>query len=212
MAEAKATVPEFTLSIDVDMDACVTLREQLRYSGTEGRPVPSFNDFVVKACAIALREHPRANGSYRDGGFELHERVNVGIAVAGDETLVVPTIFDADGKSLNTIAAESRVVAARVREGTITPPELAGGTFSVSNLGMFGIDRFTAIINPPQAGILAVGAIVERPVVRDGELGARRSMTMTLTADHRILYGRDATAFIGRVRELLQQPLNVLAG
>ena len=125
--------------------------------------VPSFNDMVVKACAIALREFPRANGAYRDGKWELYSRVNVGIAVAARDALVVPTIFDADLKGLRQIATESRALAARVREGTITPPELSGGTFTVSNLGMYGISNFHAVINPPQAAILAVGAITETP-------------------------------------------------
>ena len=132
--------------------------------------MPSFNDMVVKACALALREHPRANGAYRDGRFELYSRVNVGVAVAARDALVVPTVFDADRKGLRQIATESRALARKVRDGQITPPELSGGTFTVSNLGMYGIDSFAAVINPPQAAILAVGAIKERPVVRDGEI------------------------------------------
>ena len=138
--------------------------------------MPSFNDMVVKACALALREHPRANGAYRDGRFELYSRVNVGVAVAAQDALVVPTVFDADRKGLRQIAADSRALAQRVRDGTITPPELSGGTFTVSNLGMFGIDSFAAVINPPQAAILAVGAIAERPVVRDGEIATAHLM------------------------------------
>ena len=130
--------------------------------GGEGDVVPSFNDMVVKACALALREHPRANGAYRDGRFELYSRVNVGIAVAAPDALVVPTVFDADRKGLRQIASESRALAQRVRDGQITPPELSGATFTVSNLGMYGIDSFSAVINPPQAAILAVGAINER--------------------------------------------------
>jgi pyruvate dehydrogenase E2 component (dihydrolipoamide acetyltransferase) len=169
---------------------------------------------IVKACALALREHPRANGSYRDGRFELHARVNVGVAVAvasEDPTagaLVVPTIFDADTKALGEIARETRAVAERVRDGSITPPELSGGTFTVSNLGMYGIASFTAIVNPPQAAILAVGAVEQRAVVRDGEreIVARHTMSVTLACDHRILYGSDAALFLARVRELLEEP------
>ncbi len=132
--------------------------------------MPSFNDMVVKACALALREHPRANGAYRDGRFELYSRVNVGVAVAARDALVVPTVFDADRKGLRQIATESRALAERVRDGPITPPELSGATFTVSNLGMYGIDSFSAVINPPQAAILAVGAIARaagRPRRRD---------------------------------------------
>ncbi|MEA2137377.1 MAG: hypothetical protein QOG56_527, partial [Solirubrobacteraceae bacterium] len=204
MAESKATVPEFTLRSELDMEACVALRAQLKALGGE---VPSYNDMVVKASALALREFPRANGSYRDGSFELHSRVNVGVAVAATDALVVPTIFDADRKSLREIARESRALAERVRAGTVTPPELSGGTFTVSNLGMYGVTDFTAVINPPQAAILAVGALAPRAVVRDGELVVRHTMGVTLACDHRILYGADAAQFLARIRELLEQSL-----
>jgi pyruvate dehydrogenase E2 component (dihydrolipoamide acetyltransferase) len=204
MAESKATVPEFTLRSELDMEACVALRAQLKALGGD---VPSYNDMVVKASALALREFPRANGSYRDGSFELHSRVNVGVAVAATDALVVPTIFDADRKSLREIARESRSLAERVRAGTVTPPELSGGTFTVSNLGMYGVTDFTAVINPPQAAILAVGALAPRAVVRAGDLVARHTMGVTLACDHRILYGADAAQFLARIRELLEQPL-----
>jgi pyruvate dehydrogenase E2 component (dihydrolipoamide acetyltransferase) len=161
---------------------------------------------VVKASALALRETPRANASYRDGQLQLHSRINVGVAVAAHEALIVPTVFDADEKSLGEIARETRALAARVRDGTITPPELGGATFTVSNLGMYGITSFAAIINPPQAAILAVGALEPRPVVREGAVLARHTMTLTLACDHRILYGAEAALFLGRVRELLEAP------
>ena len=173
MAESKATAPEFVLTCEVDMDDAVEFRKQLKAAAGES-PAPSFNDFVVKASALALREFPRANGAYRDGKFELYSRINVGIAVAGQDALIVPTIFDADPKSLGEISRDARALAERVRAGQITPPELSSGTFSVSNLGMFGIKRFTAVINPPQAAILAVGEMTPRPVVRDGEVTVRR--------------------------------------
>jgi pyruvate dehydrogenase E2 component (dihydrolipoamide acetyltransferase) len=175
----------------------------------EGEVVPSFNDMVVKACAIALREHPRANGAYRDGRLELYSRVNVGVAVAAQDALVVPTIFDADLKGLRQIASEARALAERVREATVTPPELSGGTFTVSNLGMYGISNFQAVINPPQAGILAVGAITETPVVRDGEVTTAHLMGVTLACDHRVLYGADGALFLARVRALLEEPLGL---
>jgi pyruvate dehydrogenase E2 component (dihydrolipoyllysine-residue acetyltransferase) len=164
---------------------------------------------VVKAAAVALREFPRANGSYRDGRFELYSRVNVGVAVAGQDALVVPTVFDADRKGLREIAAQTRELAAKVRDGTITPPELSGGTFAVSNLGMYGIDSFSAVINPPHAGILAVGAITEKPVARDGEITTAHLMSMTLACDHRILYGTDGAQFLGRIRALLEEPVSL---
>jgi pyruvate dehydrogenase E2 component (dihydrolipoamide acetyltransferase) len=207
MAESKATIPEFTLQSDVDMEACVALRSELKRISSHD--APTYNDMVVKAAALALREHPRANGSYKDGTLQLHSRVNVGVAVAAQDALVVPTVFDADEKSLGEIAREARALAARVRDGTITPPELGGGTFTVSNLGIYGIKSFNAIINPPQAAILSVGSVEARAVVRENELVARHTMTLSLVCDHRILYGADAAEFLARVRELLQTPASL---
>jgi pyruvate dehydrogenase E2 component (dihydrolipoamide acetyltransferase) len=209
MAESKATAPDFVLNIDVDMEEAVDLRKRLKGAAAEGQPVPSFNDFVVKAAALALVDFPRANGAYRDGKFELYSRVNVGVAVAGQDALVVPTVFDADSKSLGQISKDTRALAERVRAGAITPPELSSGTFTVSNLGMFGIQSFVAVINPPQAAILAVGAMQPTPVVRDGEVVVRNIMRLTLSCDHRILYGADAAEFLGRIRERLENPLQL---
>jgi pyruvate dehydrogenase E2 component (dihydrolipoyllysine-residue acetyltransferase) len=209
MAESKATAPHFYLNADADMTRAVEARARLKAASGEGEVVPSFNDMVVKACAIALREFPRANGAYRDGRVEQYSRVNVGVAVAAQDALVVPTIFDADIKGLRQIAGESRALAARVREGTITPPELSGGTFTVSNLGMYGVTSFSAVINPPQAAILSVGAIEEKPVVRDGEVTTAHLMTINLACDHRVLYGADGAEFLARVRSLLDEPLGL---
>jgi pyruvate dehydrogenase E2 component (dihydrolipoamide acetyltransferase) len=209
MAESKATAPHFYLQSEVDMTRAWEARAQLKSGAGEGEVIPSFNDMVVKACAIALREFPRANGAYRDGKWELYSRVNVGIAVAAAEALVVPTIFDADHKGLRQIATESRALAVKVREGTVTPPELSGGTFTVSNLGMYGVTNFHAVINSPQAAILAVGAITETAVVRGGELAPGRRMGVTLACDHRILYGADGAEFLARVRALLEEPLGL---
>jgi pyruvate dehydrogenase E2 component (dihydrolipoamide acetyltransferase) len=207
MAESKATAPDFALEVDVDMTGGVELRARLK---EVAEPTPSFNDMVVKAAATALREHPRVNAAYRDGKWERYERVNVGVAVAGQDALVVPTIFDADQKSLGTIAREARRLIERVRDREVTPPELSGGTFTVSNLGMYGIERFTAIINPPQAGILTVGALGRKPAVDDrGRVVAREQMTLTLVCDHRILYGADGAEFLARVKELLERPLSL---
>ncbi len=207
MAESKATAPHFYLQAEVDMSRAVEARSRLKSAAREGEVVPSFNDMVVKACALALREHPRANGAYRDGRFELYSRVNVGIAVAARDSLVVPTVVDADRKGLRQIASDSRALAERVRDGSITPPELSGATFTVSNLGMYGIDSFSAVINPPQAAILAVGAIVERAVARDGELGTAHLMSVNLACDHRILYGAEGAEFLAGVRAMLEEPL-----
>jgi pyruvate dehydrogenase E2 component (dihydrolipoamide acetyltransferase) len=207
MAESKATAPDFSISLTVDMTRAVELRARLKEVAD---PAPSFNDMVVKAAATALREHPRVNGAYRDGKFELYENVNIGVAVAAEDALVVPTVFNADTKSLGQIARDARAAAAKVRDKTITPPELSGGTFTVSNLGMYGIEFFTAIINPPQASILTVGKLDKRPAVDDnGRIVARDQMTLSLVCDHRILYGADGAAFLARVKELLEQPLSL---
>ena len=209
MAESKATAPHFYLQAEVDMTRAVAARAALKAAAGPEEVVPSFNDMVIKACAIALGEFPRANGAYRDGRWELYSRVNVGIAVAAAEALVVPTIFDADKKGLRQIATEARALAERVRERTITPPELSGATFTVSNLGMYGVSNFHPVINSPQAAILAVGAIAAAPVVRDGELAVGRRMGVTLACDHRILYGADGAEFLARVRALLTEPLGL---
>jgi len=209
MAEAKATVPHFQVETEVRMDSAIALRSRLKEVAGEA-PVPSFNDFIVRAAALALREHPKANGSYRDGVFELHQRVNVGIAVAADEALVVPTIVDADRKSLGEIGRESRRLAERVRSGEVTPPELAGGTFTVSNLGMLGMTAIYPVVNVPQAAILGVG-MTRQVLLRgeDGEIEDASLMTLTLSCDHRILYGADAARFLAEIRHLLESPLLV---
>jgi pyruvate dehydrogenase E2 component (dihydrolipoamide acetyltransferase) len=211
MAEAKATIPDFQVQTEVEMTAVVAMRAQLKELATsQGLPVPSLNDLIVKASALCLRRHPRANGSYVDDAFELHDRVNVGVAVAAEDALVVPVIHDADVRTLGQIAAESRRLAEAVRGGTITPPELSGATFTVSNLGMYGMTAITPVINPPQAAILGVGAIRDA-LARgdDGQLVDRRLLTLTLSCDHRILYGADASQFLAAIRALLQAPLGL---
>ena len=210
MAEAKATIPHFQVQTEADMDALIALRSELKQLADESATVPSVNDFIVKACALALLAHPRANASYRDGHFELHGSVNIGIAVAAPDALVVPTIKDADQRSLAQIAAESRRLAGRVRDSKITPPELSGATFTVSNLGMYGMTAITPVINPPQAAILGVGALRAVPALVDDALVERRLMTLTLSCDHRILYGADAAEFLSAIRAALEQPLRLI--
>jgi pyruvate dehydrogenase E2 component (dihydrolipoamide acetyltransferase) len=207
MAESKATAPDFTIAVDVDMTLAVELRTRLE---AEAEFPPTHTDMVVKAAATALREHPRVNGAYRDGKFELYSRVNVGLVLPGPDAPVVPTIFDADRKSLGQIAREAHELAAKARGGRLTSPELAGGTFSVSDLGRHGIDEATAVIQPPQAATLAVGALKKRPAVADhGRVVAREQLRLALVSDHRILYGPDAAGFLARVRQLLEQPLGL---
>ena len=202
MLEA-ATVPTFAAEVEIDMTACAELRRSLD-------PRPSFNDVVVKACALALREHPRVNAAYTDAGFSHRDRVSVGIAVAAQDALLVPVVHDADRKSLSEIAAEAHELTERARAGNLTPAELDGGTFTVSNLGMHGVRRFEALLNTPQAAILAVGAVEPRPAAdADGDVVVRPLMSATLVCDHRILYGADAARFLARVRELLESPASL---
>ncbi len=208
MASAKATIPEFQVTVEVDADPALELREQLRNTAS---PLPSVNDLIVKACALALRAHPNVNSAYVDGRFERYSRINIGVAVASEGSLVVPTVFDVDRRSLIEIATQTRRLATQVRDGSIAPADLSGGTFTVSNLGMLGVARFTAVINPPQAAILAVGAASPRAVARpDGSIVVRRIMEMTLSADHRIVYGADAAEFLQTVRKRLERPAVLL--
>jgi pyruvate dehydrogenase E2 component (dihydrolipoamide acetyltransferase) len=208
MAEAKATIPHFQVQTEVQMDAATAFRAQIKDTGADA--VPSLNDMIVKAAAVALRLHPLANGAYRGGHFEQYGRVNVGIAVAGDGTLAVPTIFDADTKSLGTIAAEARRLASAVRDGSVSPAELSGATFTISNLGMYGVTAVTPVINSPQAAILGVGAVRQAIARAEGKVVDCKLMTLTLSCDHRILYGTEAAEFLSDVRQLLERPLRLV--
>ncbi len=210
MAESRAEIPEFTLEAEIDMDAIAEIREELRALGRE--PLPSFNDLVVKGVALALRKHPALNSSWADGRIRRHERVNVGIAVATEDALYVPTIPDADTLSVFEIAGQARQQIEKVTAGTITPDELRDGTFTVSNLGMYGIRRFHAVINPPQAGILAVGEVSRRPVVDgSGAIVARQRMDVALSCDHRVVYGAEAARFLQTLTTMLERPVALVA-
>jgi pyruvate dehydrogenase E2 component (dihydrolipoamide acetyltransferase) len=207
MSDAKATMPDFQVHIDADVTELLELRRTLKDAGLTA----SVNDFVVRACALALLDHPRVNGRYQDGTFELHRQINVGVAVAVDNGLIVPVISHADTKPVTVIAAETRVLAQRARDGSIAADGLASGTFTISNLGMFGVTSFTAVINPGQAAILAVGAAIERPTVRGGEIVPRSVLDLSLSSDHRIIYGADAARFLADVRRLLEAPMHLLS-
>ena len=208
MATAHATIPSFEVQTEAAMDAALAMRAGLKDVAGDD-PVPSINDLLIKACALALRRHPRVNASYADGRFELHPRVNVGFAVAADEALIVPTVYDADTKSLGAIARDTRELADRVRSGKITPAELSGATFTVSNLGMYGMTAIRPVINPPQVSILGVGAARQVLVRSDGEIVDRTLATLTLSSDHRILYGADAARFLADVQALIEAPLRL---
>jgi len=205
MVESATTIPVFTVSSDVDVSQIVASRREARARGEEA---PSVNDFVVKAVAATLREFPRFNASYVDGKVESYSRVNVGIAVATDDALLVPVIRDADRKSLTELAEETRALADGARRRTLKPEDFHDGTFTVSNLGMFGVRAFTAIIDPPQVAILAVGSARRAPVEEASDRVAFRDvMTVTLSCDHRVVYGADGARFLSRLRELLERPL-----
>jgi len=205
MAESAAQIPVFTVSADADVSDLVQLRRGAR---GESADVPSLNDFVVKAAALALREQPRFNASYADGRIERYARINVGVAVATEDALLVPVVADADRKTLREIAAETRALADAARRRALAREQLRGATFTVSNLGMFGVRSFTAIVDLPQAAILAVGAVRRAPVESPaGGVAFRDVMTLTLSCDHRVVYGADGARFLSRVCELLGRPL-----
>jgi pyruvate dehydrogenase E2 component (dihydrolipoyllysine-residue acetyltransferase) len=205
MTESAQTIPVFTVSSDVDMSLITELRRGARREG-----VPSLNDFVVKAAAGALQAFSKLNASFVDGKVECYARVNIGVAVATDDALLVPVVRDPDRKSLAEIAAETRRLAEGARNRSLSPEDLRDGTFTVSNLGMFGVSAFSAIIDPPQAAILAVGG-VRRAAVEDADGGVvfRDLMTVTLTCDHRVVYGADGAQFLSRLRDLLERPLEL---
>lgn len=208
-AESRATVPDLELSAVAGVSAIVAARRELRVQLGEGA-APSLTAVVLRACALALRAHPRANGAYRDGHFELHSRVNVGVAMMAGGGFAVPTVHDADAKTALEIAGELRSLAASVRAGTITSPELAGTTFTIANLGGLGVSSFSVPVPPGQAAILAVGTAREVPVVRAGDIVAGYEMNLTLACDHRILYGTHAAEFLAHIRALLERGRDLL--
>lgn len=208
-----ATVPVFHATASADVTDLLALRVRLNDAARSGAKI-SVNDLVVKAVALALREHPGLNASYSpDGGGQtlLHGRVHIGIAVDAPAGLVVPVVRDADVSSLSAVARQTRLLAQRAADRALTTDEMSGGTFTVSNLGMYGVEQFTAIINPPQGAILAVGGVQEVPTLVDGELTVRRRLRYTVTCDHRIIDGGAAGRFLATLTEVLESPLAVLA-
>ena len=207
LAESKFSSPHFYETIDIDMKKAMELRSSLN----EMSDVKiSFNDIVVKSCAVALRQHPDINASWLENTIRKHGSVHVAVAVAVEEGLLTPVIRNTDQKGLRQIAAETKNLAEKARNKELQPQEWEGSTFSVSNLGMFGIEEFTAIINPPNACILAVGAIRDVPVVEDGEVVPGKRMKVTLSSDHRIVDGAKAAAFLNTLRGLIENPMNML--
>jgi pyruvate dehydrogenase E2 component (dihydrolipoamide acetyltransferase) len=221
LTESKTTVPHFYLSIDVNAAQLVKLREtinaELATAGGgadgEGQPLKvSLNDLLVKACAVALVRVPECNASFTPDAILVHKRVDISVAVAIPDGLVTPVVRRADQKSVVGIAREVRELAARARARKLRPEEMSDGTFSISNLGMFGIDEFAAVINPPEGAILAVGQVRDVPVVADGEVVAGKRLAMTLSCDHRVVDGAVGAAFLAELRRLIEHPLRVLTG
>jgi pyruvate dehydrogenase E2 component (dihydrolipoamide acetyltransferase) len=208
MTEAKQHVPHFYATVEVRMDAAMALRKQLNEQLEEEGIKLSVNDFVMKACAVALRSYPNLNALYTTRGVELHEKVDMAMAVALDQGLITPVIRDIGSKGLAAISQESKDLASRAREGKLQPDEYQGGTITVSNMGMFGIESFTAIINPPQAAIVAVSSIARRPDYdENGEVVPASMMKLTLSADHRIANGRDGALYMAEVKRVLENPV-----
>jgi pyruvate dehydrogenase E2 component (dihydrolipoamide acetyltransferase) len=206
MAASKAGIPHFYVTADVDVTDAELRRRSAMASDPSHRP-PTVTDAIVKATALALRDHPRCNSSYGGETIELYPNINIAIAVAAHDTVVAPVIHGAEALDIFELACRGRELATRVRDGTITPAELDGGTFTVSNLGMYGVSAFCAVITPPQVAALAVGAIREQMMLKeDGQVEVRRIISLTLSSDHRVLTGEHASLFLSRLRELLEMP------
>jgi pyruvate dehydrogenase E2 component (dihydrolipoamide acetyltransferase) len=222
LTESKSTVPHFYLTIDVDAAELVKMREKINAelaasaaAPGDGQSLPSkvsINDLLLKACAVALVHVPECNASFTPDAILVHKRVDISVAVAIPDGLVTPVVRDADRKSVVAIAHEVRELAARARARKLKPEEMTDGTFSISNLGMFGIDEFSAVINPPEGAILAVGQVRDVPVVHEGAVVAGKRLSMTLSCDHRVVDGAVGAAFLAELRRLLEHPLRVLTG
>ena len=207
LGESKFSAPHFYLTMEMNMDKMITARKAIN----EDAPIRiSFNDLIIKASAAALRKHPEINASWMGDKITYHQDINIGVAVAIDEGLMVPVIRNADLKSLTALKTEIKLLAGKAKERKISPDEMSGNTFTISNLGMFDIDEFTAIINPPDACILAVGSIVEKPIVKDGEIVIGNMMKVTLSCDHRIVDGAKGAGFLQTLKGLLENPVKIM--
>jgi pyruvate dehydrogenase E2 component (dihydrolipoamide acetyltransferase) len=208
LSESNGPVPTFFLTAEFDVTRAAELRTQLSEMGDEYKA--SFNDIVIRAVALALAEHPEVNAHWLNDKIRQFNRIHVAMAVAIEDGLITPVLFDADRMTLWDISAKARDLAGRARDRKLTPEEYTGSTFSVSNLGMFGIDQFTAIINPPEAGILAIGGAEEKPVVIDGQLEVRHRMRVTMSCDHRVIDGATGAKFLQTVRQYIENPLSLI--
>ena len=209
LAASAREAPHFYLTVVADAGQLLAFRAQLNERRAADVKI-NVTDLLTKACGVALAAHPEVNASWDATRILRHRHVNIGVAVAIDDGLIVPVIRDADRKTLTEIARDAHDLTARARARKLTPDELTGGTFTISNLGMYGIRQFTAVINPPQAAILAVGEAVRQPVVRGDQVTVGTTMTLTLSIDHRAVDGATAARFLTRLRELIEQPLDIV--
>jgi pyruvate dehydrogenase E2 component (dihydrolipoamide acetyltransferase) len=203
-------IPHFFLTTEIEMDRAADMRQQINTLYPDAKV--SINDVIIKVAAVALIQHPQVNASFQDKTVRYYEHADVGVAVATENGLITPVIRAADVKSLIDIAGEVRELAGRARERKLKPEEYLGATFSISNLGMFGIDEFTAVINPPEAAILAIGAMVEKPVARNGELEIHKMMRVTMSCDHRVVDGAVGAQFLQTFKQILENPLYLFLG
>ncbi len=210
LTESIGPVPHFFLTIDVDMGRAVEARRSINAAlEKEGRKV-SLNDLIIRATAAALKSHPACNAHWLGDAIRRFNRVHIGVAVAVEDGLITPIVRDADTKGMAQIGAEVREMAGRAREKKLKPEEYTGATFSISNLGMFGIHEFTAVINPPEAGILAIGGVEDTPVVVDGQVVVRSRMKITMSCDHRVIDGATGSAFLATLKGMLEEPAAIL--
>jgi pyruvate dehydrogenase E2 component (dihydrolipoamide acetyltransferase) len=208
--KSKTEIPHFYVSADIDMTEAMSLRSQINERlESEGVRI-SVNDLVIMACASALQKHPKFNSYFLDDAIQIQKRINIGIAIAEEEGLIIPAVMDCAGKSLGEIARASKDLIGRVKTGTLSPEEYTGGTFTVSNMGMYDVSSFAAIIHPPQAAVLAVGKVAKRPVVRDDEIAIAEVMTATLSADHRVADGAEGAEILIEIKKALENPFSFL--
>lgn len=205
MSQSKAAAPHYYLTLDIDMTAALEFRSQINANATEEQRV-SINDLIVKACAIALERHPKFNAEFHETGLEMHERINVCIGVAMDDGLIAPAILDCQAKSLGRIAVEAKDLIARAKSGHLKADEYSDGTFTITNLGAYGVETLIGIINPPQAAILGVGSVMPQPLVKDDQVVVRQVMKVALSADHRVSDGAEGARFIKEIQALLEAP------
>lgn len=208
MTLSKQTQPHYYLTLDIDMTAALTFREQVNVSASDAQRV-SINDLVVKACALALGRHPRFNAEFGDNGLTYHDEINICIGIALDDGLIAPAILHCDEKTLGKIAADAKDLIARAKSGHLKADEYSAGTFTITNLGAYGVEMLIGIINPPQAAILGVGSVLPQPVVRDGAIVVRQVMKVALSADHRVTDGAEGARFIKEIQGILENPASM---